>query len=190
MARKRSKPAQPKIETANLSWKRLAINAFLIFHMVGVACWSLPLTNPLAVSYKNLIRPYFLWAGLFQSWDMFSPTPKFVNTYVEAIVLRTDGNTQIWRFPRMEKMGFIDRYTKERYRKFVETINNDSSAALWPDVARFIARHADPSPVPVNMVLLVRYWSPIVPRGDNPSTPEPWDEHVFYSYTVTPGDLK
>src|SRR5262249_53573127 len=67
--------------------QRTAINAFLIFHIFSIACWGLPMSNPLANVYRSWVRPYFLWAGLFQSWDMFSPSPKAINSYVDAIVL-------------------------------------------------------------------------------------------------------
>ena len=170
--------------------KRAAINAFLIFHIVSVTCWCLPLSSPVVMAYRNFIRPYFVWSGLFQSWDPFAPTPKIINSYVEAIVIYQDGNTRNWALPRMEQLSLTDRYFQERYRKYAENLKEDTNAAIWPDAARFIARHNSNGPSPVKMVLLVRYWSFIVPRPDGEYVPAPWDEHVFYSYTVQPEDLQ
>jgi hypothetical protein len=170
--------------------KRVAINAFLIFHILSVTCWSLPFSSPVLIAYRNFIRPYFVWSGLFQSWDPFAPSPKAINSYVEAIVIYRDGNTRIWPFPRMEQLSLNERYSKERYRKFAENLKEDANAAIWPDAARFIARLNANGPIPVKMVLLVRYWSFIVPRIDGEYVPAPWDEHVFYSYTVQPEDLQ
>jgi hypothetical protein len=172
------------------SWKRVAINAFLIFHIAAIACWCLPFNNPLTGAVRGLVRPYFLWSGLFQSWDMFSPTPKLANSYMEAIVLYQDGETRIWAFPRMEQLSIPNRYAKERYRKFVEVLEDDKSAAFWPDAARFIAKKNNNRAVPVKTVLLVRYWSFLTPQPDGSFTSMPWDEHVFYAYNVTAEDLK
>jgi len=189
----RSTPAgaqiqDPRVDCLALA-KRVAINTFLSFHILAIACWCLPVTTPLTMVFRELLRPYFVWSGLFQSWDMFSPSPKSINSYVEAIVLYQDGNTRIWAFPRMERLSLTSRYFKERSRKFVENLKEDKFALLWPDAARFIARLNNNGPNPVKMVLLVRHWSNIVPRMDGAKTPEPWDSHVFYGYMVRPEDL-
>jgi hypothetical protein len=169
--------------------QRIVINAFVIFHIVALTCWALPVANPLMVWCKNEVRPYLVWAGLFQFWDMFSPSPKTVNTYLEAIILYEDGNTRGWRFRRMEQLSFTDRYVKERYRKFAEVLNSDTYAALRPDAARWIARQ-NAGPVPIKMILLVRYWADIVPPSNGSPPPVPYDSHIFYSYAMQPGDLK
>jgi hypothetical protein len=168
--------------------RRLAINAFLLFHLFGIVFWSMPLTNPLLTAGRNLIRPYFLWAGLFQSWDMFSPTPRGINSYVEAIVLYKDGTTKNWAFPRMDHLSLTERYFKERYRKFVESLGDDANSALWPDAARRIAQLNGDGPSEAAMVFLVRYTSPIVPQAGE-HLPAAWDSQVFYAYKVEPSDV-
>jgi hypothetical protein len=170
--------------------RRAAINAFLIFHLIAIVGWSIPLANPLAEASKSFVRPYMIWSGLFQSWDMFSPAPKAVNSYLEAIVLYRDGNTRIWKFPRMEQLGLMDRYLRERYRKFAENLQEDKNASLWPDAARFIATRNNDRPVPVRMVFLVRYWSEITHRADGTFAAAPWEAHVFYSLPVKPEDFR
>ena len=168
--------------------KRVVINAFVAFHLMSLTCWCVPLVNPLAMVCRGFIRPYFLWSGLFQSWDAFSPSPKNTNTYVAAIVLYRDGNTKNWQFPRMEQLSLTERYYKERYRKFAENLQEDGNAALWPDAARFIAR-TNSGPSPVSRIFLVRYWSSIVLRADGSYVPGAWDAHLFYAYAVSPEDL-
>lgn len=170
--------------------RQMAINAFLVFHLLAITCWAVPFANPLTTLCRNAVRPYFQWVGLFQSWDMFSPSPKIINSYVDAIVLYTDGNTRNWAFPRMELLNLKDRYFKERYRKYVENLKDDKNAALWPDAARFIARANNDRPVPIRMVLLARHWSEIVVGKDGSARRAPWDDQVFYAYTLVPGDLK
>ena len=190
---KRGAPTRQEPVPRKSRWRRiqgLAINAFLIAHLLAISCWALPFADPLVAVCRKLVRPYFLWAALFQSWDMFSPDPKSVNSYVDAIVLYEDGDTRNWAFPRMELLHLRDRYFKERYRKFVENLKDDRNAALWPDAARFIARVNNNRPVPVKMVLFVQHWSDIVVRADGSFGLAPWDAHVFYASKISAGDLK
>jgi hypothetical protein len=171
--------------------KRTAINTFLLFHIFAITCWCIPLDSPLIVNFRNLVRPYTLWSGLFQGWDMFAPLPRNINSHIEAVVIFNDGRTQTWRFPRLEQLSFAQRQFQERYRKFAENVQNDANSILWPDVARRIARlHNNPSDPPT-IVLLVRYWSEIKPpRPREKYHPEPWHAHIFFEYNVKPKDLK
>ena len=170
--------------------KYIAINAFLLFHILAIACWCLPMDIPLVARCNDLLRPYFRWSGLFQSWNMFAPIPKTANTYLEATVVFQDGSRTIWTFPRMEQLGLTGRQFKERYRKFAEELARDENDALLPDAARRIARLNSTASNPVKTVILVQKWSFIVPRPDGSYVPEPWDQHVLYGYGVKPGDLK
>ncbi len=176
-----------------LSKRRLtlaAINLFLVFHILAIACWCLPLDIPGFVWGRKLIRPYFLWAGLFQSWDMFAPSPWGSNSYVEATVIYKDGSRKTWSFPRMEQLSLTDRYFKERYRKFSESLQNDANDTVWPDVARHIARLNSTPSNPAKTIILIRRWSSIVPSADGSYQSEPWDRHVLLGYGVRPEDLQ
>src|SRR5258708_33552975 len=93
--------------------KRTTINIFLAFHLLAITCWCVPIDSPLIPLCRNLVRPYFLWAGLFQSWDMFAPVPKGANTYIEATLVYRDGSRGTWTFPRMEQMSLAERSLKE-----------------------------------------------------------------------------
>ncbi len=90
----------------------------------------------------------------------------------------------------MEQLSLTDRYSKERYRKFVETVLVDSSSPLWPDVARYVARIPEIRAGRPQKIMLVVKWSDIVTNADGTFTRAPWDEHVFYSYDVKPEDLQ
>ena len=167
----------------------VAINVFLIFHILAITAWCVPLNSALIVECRQFLRPYFLWTGLFQSWDMFSPNPKSVNSYVEALIIYQDGSTENYTFPRMQLLDIGERYYRERYRKYEENLVEQDHAALWPDAARYIARlHRNRPAAPKTVMLLVR-WSNIVQRDDGTFARTPWDAHVFYSYTVKPEDL-
>jgi len=182
--------ARPKNPYGFKKWQYIAINTFLIFHILAITCWCMPLSSPFIGVCRDALRPYFVWSGLFQSWDMFSPQPKATNSYMEALVLYKDGSTKIWSFPRMEQLTLTEKYSKERYRKFVETILDNKNAALWPDVARYVARLPEIRAGQPQKVMLVAKWSDIVRQDDGTFTRAPWDEHVFYSYDVKPEDLQ
>jgi len=170
--------------------KYIAINVFLAFHILAIACWCMPLDTPLVPLCRNLIRPYFLWSGLFQSWDMFAPIPKAANTYVEAVVIYTDGSRKIWTLPRPQQLGLTERYFRERYRKFADNLPLEENEALLPDAARYIARLNSTSAKPVKTVILIQRFSFIVPRLDGSYVAEPWEQHILLGYGVRPEDLK
>ena len=170
--------------------KYIAINAFLAFHILAVTVWCVPIDSPLIPLCRNLIRPYFLWAGLFQSWNMFAPIPKGANTYIEATLIYRDKSRKIWTFPRVEQMNLTERFFKERYRKFAENLQRDELDELLPDAARYIARLNSSPDNPVRTVILVQKVSFIVPRPDGGYVPEPLSPHILVGYGVQPEDLR
>ena len=166
-----------------------AINAFLLFHIFAIACWCLPIRAPFSELGKSMVAPYLRWSGLFQSWDIFAPAPWPINSHVEATVVYKHGERKTWAFPRMEQLSLTARYSKERYRKFEENLQRDENDALWPDVARHIARVNSSPSNPVKTVILIQKWSFIIPRRDGSYVPEPWDQHILFGYGVRPEDL-
>jgi hypothetical protein len=121
---------------------------------------------------------------------MFAPTPWASNSYVEAVVIYEDGSRKTWSFPRMEQLSLTDRYLKERYRKFSEVLQVEDNDALLPEVARHIARLNSTPSNRAKTIILIRRWSPIIPRADGSYQPEPWDQHVLLGYGVRPEDFE
>ena len=136
------------------------------------------------------MRPYFLWAGLFQSWDMFAPVPKGANTYIEAVLIYKDGSRAAWTYPRMDQITLLQKLFKERYRKFADYIEKEDLDDLLQDVARHIARSNCKPGNPVKTVILIEKFSFIVPSPDCSYRPAPWDKHVLLGYGVRPEDLQ
>ena len=146
------------------------------------------------------VRDYVTQAGLWHSWDMFSPNPLSVNFNVEAHIDFGDGSKKVWTFPRMERLGMWERFQKERFRKWRERVRQDSYRNVWDDTCRFIARlHDSPTNRPVR-VSLVRQWAAIPPpkieRGKSllDYQPIPNDYELtlnfqFKQYIVQPEDL-
>jgi hypothetical protein len=168
-------------------------NLFIVFHLAAFCAWCLPIQSLIVSNFKARIKWYMLASGLFQNWDMFAPDPLRLNLRVDAEITFRDGQTRTWEFPRMDALGFVDRYFKERYRKYAtEYLRADNgNEALRPDAARYIARlNNQPSNPPVT-VTLYRSWSQIQPaRPDGSYQFDPWTRVSFFKYTVTPGDLQ
>ena len=99
---------------------------------------------------------------------MFAPNPAMANAYLEAEVTFRDGSRATWPFPRMDRMGYFERFRKERYRKWaterVNWMGGKPDPALAEAAARFAARQVDRGPDnPPWAIELVRYWAPTPP---------------------------
>ena len=186
-------PKLSQSESSELSRQaRIGVSAFLMFNLFAIVTWCMPLDSPLIARCRSLIRPYLLYTGLFQKWDMFAPDPSKVNHYVAGVVTYQDGSTSVWTFPRMENLGYIDKYFKERYRKYAnDFLNLDVYSGLWPDAARYIARQNNRPSNPPIVVDLVRHWSMVPPpdSGEDPSLAR-WNQYQFFRYIVREGDLR
>ena len=173
----------------NSGFRRGVISIFILFNMIAILSWAIPLQVTPVPQIKEIVRPYLLWAGLFQSWDFFAPNPRPVNSYIEAVAGTQQHHTRVFNFPRMEQLSYGQRYREERYRKFAEVLCDSQYAALWPDVARHVARLLDSSTDPPRTVVLMKFESPIqygvtlIPEA----TPKP---QFFYEYYVSGEDLR
>src|ERR1700761_2200632 len=142
---------------------RSAVSIFILFHLVAIICVALPWNLPVAGNIRDLLRPYLRWSGLYQNWDMFGPDPERMNSYVKSVIITQDHHMRVWSFPRMEELGFGERYQKERYRKFLEVLPQAQFSPLWPDVARHLARSLDNPADPPDKVMLIQFQSEIRP---------------------------
>jgi hypothetical protein len=194
-------PAKPSRQPPNDSFvdhapsrinkfKRPLISIVLAFHLVAITCWCIPTNLAGVVVVRKLVQPYFLWSGLFQSWDMFAPSPKSANTYVEAQIVYKDGTREVLSLPRMELLGLQGKFFKERYRKFADNLVDERFDLMLPDVARHIARSKSTPENPVKLVVLVFNFSFIAPGPDGSLVSQPWDRHVLLGYGVRPEDLR
>ena len=174
-------------------WKRRIISVFVAFHTVAFAIWTAPIELPGSAEIKRIIKPYLLFTGLFQAWDMFAPDPTRLNGHLEATIIFKNGDRQLWSEPRLPQLGYFERYQKERYRKFMEEhLWLDAQSDLWPDAARHLARmfHHDAQNPPV-VVELTRHWTMILPPGEHGEfRSEDPSEYTYFSYEVEPGDLQ
>ncbi|HEV3151436.1 MAG TPA: hypothetical protein VGY94_10800 [Acidobacteriaceae bacterium] len=176
-------------DSANRSFAHAAISVFILFHLIAITCWAVPWNVSVMRELKELIRPYMAWSGLYQSWDMFAPNPKSIDSYIKAVVFTGDRRMKVWTFPRMEELGFAERYQKERYRKFEETLPEQRYEALRPGVATHVARLFNSQVDPPDKVVLIEFRSDIKPGADESYVPVP-KPNVFYEGYIQSGDLR
>jgi len=185
----RPSPSGPEgVNRQTETLRRGAISVFILFHLVAITCWALPLDFSALRSVRELVQPYMAWSGLFQRWDMFASDPTAFNSYVKAVVMTRDHHVHVWSFPRMEELSFNERYGKERYRKFIEVLPQPQNALLWADVARHLARSQNSQSDPPEKILLIQFQSRIRPGTDESQEPAP-SPSIFYDDYVQPGDL-
>lgn len=188
--RKRTSPSSVESgDSGTRTFRQGAISIFILFHLIAITCWAVPSQFPPVRAIKELVRPYMLWSGLFQSWDMFAPNPRPVNSYIKAVVITQNHHIHVWTFPRMEELSLSERYRKERYRKFTDVLPEQVNAALWPDVASHLARYFDSQADPSEHVTLVQFSTDIKPGADESFDPVP-KPTVFYEDYVQPENLK
>jgi hypothetical protein len=180
--------SQPPNE-GNSGFLRGAISIFILFNMVAILSWAIPLNVVPLPQIKEIVRPYLLWTGLFQSWDFFAPNPRPVNSYIQAVAVSQDHHMRVFNFPRMEQLSRATRYREERYRKFAEVLCDPRYSAMWPDVARRVARLLDNSTYPPQMVILMKYEAPIK-YGVTPAQEPVPKPQFFYEYYVGGEDLR
>jgi len=187
--------------TENDQAKRVAISGFLFAGLTIMVTQAIPTDffpvtalhgKALLTALRDGTSSSASALGLRQDWMMFAPNPTRENTYIDAEITYRSGRKHIWTFPQMQELGYVERYAKERYRKFAnERLWVKENSMIWPDAARFIARlNRDPSDPP-KIVKLAHYrcvipWAP--PPGEDPPA-EHWERDVFFTYTVNPGDL-
>ncbi len=188
-AREKNKKATAPAQAGHSGFRRGAISAFILFHLIAITCWAAPTNFWLVAGIRGLVSPYMRWSGLFQSWDTFAPNPPNANSYVKAAVVTQDHHIRVWAFPRMEELSYSERYRKERYRKFAEVLLQAGNAAILPDVAKHIARSFKSQTDPPEKVLLVNYQTEITLGADETREPTP-KPVVFYDDYIEPEDLK
>jgi hypothetical protein len=168
------------------------LNSFIIFYISTAALFLSPQT-PLRQKLLSPFWNFMEYTGLWQYYTVFVP-PRFFNLYLEAKVELENGEVTTYKYPRMENLSLFEKMQKERYRKlFNDIANNPTDGVLWPDLARFAARsvYSKGGKRPVR-VLLVRYWSDILPASGDPLPPvvTEYHSHGFFSFPIKPEELQ
>ncbi|ADW68815.1 hypothetical protein [Granulicella tundricola] len=166
------------------------IVAFVAFHAFALFLFAIPFDIAPARAARELIAPYMRCVGLTDTWDMFAPNPKSMEQYLRAVVVTRSGQYKLYSFPRMEEFSLSQRYSKERYRKFSESVLCADCSGLWPDIAKAVARRYLNPADPPQSVLLVKYESPIDPQTGTTGADAAAKSVVLAQLPIKPEDLK
>ena len=183
-------PPPIQLGLAGQRWGRWLISVFVIWNVFATMLWLLPGSSGLArLGFAYLpVRPYMTLTGLLQGWGMFSPNPDSEEVYIEAVIRYGDGHRRSWVFPRLIRMGYGERYRRERLRKMVEVAHMNKNRFLWQSLASYAARVNNPDPqVPPESVILIRHFRIIPPPGQ---PKPPYRPIPMAVYLITPGDLQ
>ncbi len=168
---------------------RILLNAFIAFHLIAVFVWCLPASFSMRRPFARVLARYVVGIGLWQGWDMFSPNPRTVNIRVGALVTFDDGTEELFDFPQMDRLGFMERYRRERYRKWVnDNMRLDKNPSLWKPAAEWVAGLHEGGPSRVASVRLIRRWwdipAPVAKgwRGRIEPPKRVDHEHEFYTW--------
>lgn len=167
------------MEEQHLSKKTLAsevlISVFVCLYFLTVLVWLTPESVFKSRYFSQLYNPW-LFFGLSQSWALFSPNIREINYYPSAIITFQDGSKTLWEPPLMDKLTLIERFQKEKFRKW------SIDSLPWPrfdnyreDFARYVGRQVyNPANKPVSIALNLRWIEipkpiePLLGQGDLP----------------------
>ena len=161
-----------------MSWRwtarRLAISAFLVFHLAALSVWVLP-----ACPIKERVAPWFRFymvpSGLWQSWTMFAPDPLGDSLMLDAEVIDARGLRYVHQFTRVGELSWWRAIPRFRHSKFAANL----LIGEFEVMRRVSARHAIRSlglpdeafPVDVSLIYQVRAPSPPGQPTTDPMTP-------------------
>lgn len=170
------------------------IVSFAVFYVVGTLLYLAPPFSVRDLIASPLIATWHFF-GWSQGWSVFAPRLRRYNPHATATVTFTDGSTELYEFPRMEKLNLWDRFRREKWRKFaVDNMPWSIASYYHEDVARYVARDAfrDPSNPPMQVALTI-HWA-VVPELPAVVPSDRFPEHdkaaSFFVYRVRKKDLQ
>jgi hypothetical protein len=162
----RSVRALDVTRAAPLGKRRHATNAFGLVLMVLLAQDALPGASEGRQAIRRVFAPLLYPLGLFQGdWKLFAPEPDRVNTWIEARVTFSNGQTTVWTSPDWRNLSWHEELLRGRHAKWWDVLRRDEFKVLWPSFALHVAGEVPrPSPdaTPVE-VALVRHWWDVPP---------------------------
>src|SRR5579884_722545 len=135
-----SAPSSDDDDEIFIDWRKLIISAFVIFQISAIVFWLLMSSSESALGHLIITEPvrrYMLFSGTWQNWSMFAPNPANIDVYLTADVTYQNGHHAEYEFPRMYKLGILQKYQEERFRKMIENGHTDANRQCWPFIARF-----------------------------------------------------
>jgi hypothetical protein len=116
---------------------RLAISAFVLFHVTATVIWVTPV-SPLKQRLMPAFRYYMLPLGLWQAWCMFAPDPQRETIVLESEVIDVHGMRHVYEFPKVADLPWWRKMPRFRHPKFASNLLFDEFAHQ----REFTAKHA------------------------------------------------
>ncbi|MBX9696251.1 MAG: hypothetical protein K2Z81_27940, partial [Cyanobacteria bacterium] len=157
--------------------------------------WLLPESEP----KRRVVEPIkvlWLFFRLDQNWSLFSPVIRNINYHTVAVVTYRDGFKRIWELPRMERLNWIDKFRKEKFRKWsVDSLPWEDHKEFWPYFARYVGRELYNAENPPAEFSLCLFWAPIpAPKETDMVMREKLPVHTKFTHVFTykyqPEDFK
>jgi hypothetical protein len=151
-----------------LTWRRiatrLAISAFLVFHLTATLAWVIP-DSPLKQCLMPVFRPYMLPLGLWQSWWIFAPDPMGETAVLESEVIDARGMRHIYEFPRVADLPWWKKLPRFRHPKFTCNLMLEEYATQRQFTGRYVLRQMGlpPEAYPVRLSLYCQIKAPPPP---------------------------
>lgn len=170
------------LKSLRVRWRVLIV----VVYSLSALSFALPRdVFPLKSVIGSLTTAPMAAFGLWQYWDMFAPTPRSDDIKVELVYKTADGNKYSIFVTDMMAMGYMERWRKERWRKyFNDNLRTDAKKYLWAPFAAYFYKELKQSGVEAIEIELRRHWrsakrlvSPSL-RADRNS--EPWNSYSFY----------
>lgn len=172
---------------------KVAVVASACVYVLGTGLYLSP-PNPVRDAIGTQLVTVWHTLGLGQGWSVFAPNLRRYNPHVTATVTFADGATLLYEFPRMEKMSLIEKFCKEKWRKFdVDNMPWSTASGYHEDVARYVARQVnnDVANPPVQVAITV-HWAAVPDLPEFVSS-EKFPEHdraaSVFVYRVRKKDL-
>jgi len=152
------------------AWK-LAISAFVLFHMTATVAWCMP-ESPMRRALAPWFHRYMLPLGLWQSWGMFAPEPVQTTYTLEAEVGDARGLGRIYEFEKVADLPFWRKLPRFRHPKLAANLMVDEYLPQREMAARHAVRALDikPDAFPVYVRLYYQF-AETPPPGSSESDP-------------------
>ena len=162
----------------------------VVGYTLAAFSWAMPARLFPPKPYVDaLTAKTMLLLGLWQAWDMFAPDPRGEDICVEVAFVDGEGNRDRRMLTDMVAMGYLERWQKERWRKFFnDHLRVDDERQLWQPFVEYAVRCLQAEGMDPVSAELVRWWRPCEPA----MSPEfradvrmaPWTGFTFYRWTV------
>ena len=171
----------------NWRWtaRRLAISAFLAFHLGVVLVINMP-PSPLRERLFWPVTHYLVPIGLDQAWGMFAPNPVMHAMTMEVMTVDKDGIQRTYAFPKMADFSPWEGMPRVRHSKFTSICGQPQNTAQREFATRYAIRQlkipAESFPVEADLLLQVCETPPLGAPPRDPMKPPVSETLSTYRY--------